>query len=64
MLYSVVATCKQLGIDPFEYLRDVLARLPDHAAEQHSQRYPSGEVHSSGLRRAAGEVRGQAGLTA
>ena len=27
MLYSVVGTCKHLGIDPFAYLRDVLPGL-------------------------------------
>jgi transposase len=26
--YSIVASCRDLGIDPFAYLRDVLARLP------------------------------------
>lgn len=28
ILYSVVASCRDLGIDPFAYLRDVLERLP------------------------------------
>jgi transposase len=32
VLYSFTATCKQLGIDTFAYLRDVLARLPTHPA--------------------------------
>ena len=27
MLYSVVGTCKHLGIDPFAYLRDALPGL-------------------------------------
>jgi hypothetical protein len=27
VLYSVVGTCKHLGIDPFVYLRDVLPAL-------------------------------------
>ncbi|MCA9445154.1 MAG: transposase domain-containing protein [Candidatus Omnitrophica bacterium] len=30
MIYSLVATCKLHGIDPFEYFRDVLGRLPSH----------------------------------
>lgn len=34
VLYSFTATCKQLGIDSYAYLRDVLARLPDHPPEQ------------------------------
>lgn len=33
ILYSVTATCRRHGIDPFAYLRDVLARLPEHAPE-------------------------------
>jgi len=28
VLFSFTATCKQLGIDSFAYLRDVLGRLP------------------------------------
>jgi transposase len=30
VLYSIVMTCKRHGVDPFEYLRDILTRLPDH----------------------------------
>jgi transposase len=36
-LYSVVGTCKHLGIDPFAYLRDVLSalsRLSENSGEQ------------------------------
>ncbi|QEL14159.1 IS66 family transposase [Limnoglobus roseus] len=33
VLYSVVGTCKHLGIDPFAYLRDVLPRLHALAAD-------------------------------
>ncbi len=29
-LYSLVATCESRGINPFDYLRDVLARIQDH----------------------------------
>ena len=29
-LYSLVATCEARGINPFEYLADVLARVQDH----------------------------------
>ena len=28
VLYSLIATCKHHGVDPFAYLRDVLTRLP------------------------------------
>ena len=31
-LYSLVATCEARGINPFEYLTDVLARVQDHPA--------------------------------
>jgi transposase len=29
-LYSLVATCEARGINPFEYLADVLPRVSDH----------------------------------
>lgn len=28
VIYSVIATCKEYGVEPFAYLRDVLTRLP------------------------------------
>ena len=28
VLYSVVGTCRRVGVDPFAYLRDTFARLP------------------------------------
>ena len=28
VLYSVIGTCRRLGLDPFAYLRDALVRLP------------------------------------
>ena len=31
-LYSLVATCEARGINPFDYLTDVLARIQDHPA--------------------------------
>lgn len=34
IIYSLVATCKLHGIDPFAYLRDVLERLPAHPIQQ------------------------------
>jgi transposase len=30
VVYSLVETCKLCGVDPFAYLRDVLARIADH----------------------------------
>ncbi len=32
VLYSLVASCKLVGANPFEYLRDVLVRIGDHPA--------------------------------
>ena len=34
IIYSLVATCKLHGIDPFEYFQDVLGRLPSHPLNQ------------------------------
>jgi transposase len=33
-LYSLIATCEVNGINPFEYLADVLPRLGSHAASR------------------------------
>ena len=32
VLYSLIASCKLHGVNPFEYLRDVLVRVSDHPA--------------------------------
>ena len=40
VLFSFTATCKQLGLDTFAYLRDVLTRLPTVAAEQLDELLP------------------------
>lgn len=34
VLYTLVATCKRLRIDPFAYLRDVFSRLPENTSEE------------------------------
>jgi hypothetical protein len=34
IIFSLVATCKLHGIDPFAYFRDVLERLPSHPINQ------------------------------
>lgn len=31
VIYSLLATCKRHGVNPFEYLRDVLLRIADHS---------------------------------
>ncbi len=39
-LYSLVATCEARGINPFEYLTDVLARVQDHPASNIDELLP------------------------
>jgi hypothetical protein len=39
-IYSLIATCKLLGIEPFAYLRDVLDRLPTHPASRMAELTP------------------------
>jgi len=34
MIYSLMGSCKKNNIDPLTWLRDVIARLPDHKANQ------------------------------
>jgi transposase len=46
VLYSIVATCKQLGIEPFTYLRDLLTRLPEHPADRHNELLPAAWAES------------------
>jgi transposase len=40
ILYSLVATCKAHGIDPWAYLRDVLDRLPTHPNRRRADLLP------------------------
>ncbi len=37
VLYTLVATCKRLRIDPFAYLRDVFTRLPEATTDEQLQ---------------------------
>ena len=41
-LYSLVATCESRGINPFDYLTDVLARVQDHPANALDALLPAG----------------------
>lgn len=41
MLYSFLGTCKINNINPFEWLRDVLTRLPDHPVNNIQQLLPN-----------------------
>lgn len=44
VLFSFVATCERHGVNPFEYLRDVLTRIAGHPANQLAELLPG---HSS-----------------
>ena len=40
VIFSLVASCKHLGLDPFAYLRDVLKRLPSHSIRRIAELTP------------------------
>ena len=40
IIYSLVASCKLNGIDPFRYFRDVLARVSTHPADKIDELLP------------------------
>jgi len=40
IIYSLVASCKLCGIDPFAYLRDVLERISTHPASRIAELLP------------------------
>ena len=40
-LYSLVATCEARGINPFDYLTDVLARVQDHPSSAVDELLPA-----------------------
>lgn len=42
ILYTVVESCRRQGIDPYEYLRDVLERIPGTLAKDLDSLTPSG----------------------
>ena len=41
-LFSLMITCKRLGVEPYAYLHDVLRRLPSHPAKDIWQLTPRG----------------------
>lgn len=49
MLYSVIYTCKRMGLDPLEYLRDVLARVAAHPSSKIWELTPRGWMEACGL---------------
>jgi transposase len=40
LMYSLLGTCKLHGIEPYAYLRDVIARIPEHKANRLSELLP------------------------
>jgi transposase len=40
MLYSLLGTCKMHGVNPFQWLRDILSRIPAHHASKLYQLLP------------------------
>jgi transposase len=40
ILYTVTVTCRQLGVEPFAYLREVLTRLPTQPADRLAELLP------------------------
>lgn len=40
ILYTIVATCKEHGVDPWAYLSDVLARIPTHPDHRRAELLP------------------------
>ena len=39
-MYSLLGTCKLHGVEPFAYLRDVIARISEHKANKLSELLP------------------------
>lgn len=39
-MYSLLGTCKLHGVEPFAYLRDVIARISDHKANRLTELLP------------------------
>ena len=40
IIYSLLGSCKAAGINPTEWLTDVLTRLPDHSAQRLNELFP------------------------
>ena len=40
LIYSLLGTCKLHGVEPFAYLRDVIARIPEHKANKLNELLP------------------------
>jgi transposase len=53
IIYSLVASCERLKIDPYEYLRDVLGRISTHPPAEIDQLTPKAWKAARALRAAA-----------
>lgn len=42
ILYSLIESCRRLDINPFEYLRDLLGRVPTHPTSRIGELTPAG----------------------
>ena len=40
LMYSLLGTCKLQGVEPFAYLKDVIARISDHKANRLAELLP------------------------
>jgi transposase len=47
VIYSLIETCKQNGVDPLAYLADVLQRIPTHLNKNIKELLPYNWVSSS-----------------
>jgi transposase len=45
MMYSLLGTCKMHNVEPFAYLKDVLARIPEHKANRLEELLPCNWNH-------------------
>jgi transposase len=54
-LYSLVGSCKRHQVDPFAYLKDILERLPTHAADRLGELLPDAwsQTHPQARRKVA-----------
>ena len=41
MIYSLIGTCRLLGVEPFAYLRDVLSQIADHPIKRIAELTPA-----------------------
>jgi len=41
-IYSIIASCKEAGVEPFEYLRDDIGRIPSHPKDRIHELTPRG----------------------